>query len=272
MTIKTNKNVGLFPPLLKYWRGRKGLSQLDLGLAADVSSRHISFLETGRAKPSKEMILTLAATLDMPLREQNTMLSVAGFEPVFEEPSLSESKAIDRVIKHMFKKHEPYPMVVMNSAYDLVSTNQTAQKLLQEFIANPAAISLPINLYDALFNPELVRPFVKDWESFAKKMLARIHREAILNTHDSRLTELVDKLLSYPGIPSEWRVPDLSESSDPFLTLELHKGLYELNFLSIITTFSAPQNVTAQEVLIETFFPSDDQTEQVCQQFFDGTN
>ncbi len=188
MTTKSNKHIGLFPPLLKYWRGKKGLSQLDLSLAADVSSRHISFLETGRAKPSREMILSLAATLDIPLREQNTMLSVAGFEPVFEEPSLGKNKAIDRVIEHMFKKHEPYPMVVMNGGYDLVNLNQTGQKLLQFFVANPSAMTMPLNLYDSLFNPELVRPFVKDWETFAKKMLCRVHREAILNTHDSRLT------------------------------------------------------------------------------------
>ena len=258
--------MSLFPPLLKYWRGKKGLSQLDLGLAAEVSSRHISFLETGRAKPSKEMILTLATTLDVPLREQNTMLSVAGFEPVFEEPSLSENKALDRVIKLMFKKHEPYPMVVMTAAYDLINTNATAQKLIQEFIANPAAISVPLNLYDALFNPELMRPFVKNWESFAKKMLSRIHREAILNTHDTRFAELADKLLSYPGVPSEWRVPDFTETNDPFLTIELENDHYALSFLSIITTFSAPQNITAQELLLETFFPSNDQTEALCLQ------
>ena len=155
-------------------------------------------------------------------------------------------------------------MVVMNSAYDLINTNVPAQRLLQIFIANPSAIKLPLNVYEALFNPELVRPFVKNWESFAKKMLARVHREAILNSHDARLTELLDKLLSYPGVPSEWRVPDFSESSEPFLVLELQNDQYEVSFLSIMTTFSAPQNSTAQEVLSETFFPSDDHTERVC--------
>lgn len=264
MKTKTSKNIGLFPPLLKYWRGKKGLSQLDLGLAADVSARHISFLETGRARPSKEMLLTLAATLDIPLREQNTMLSAVGFEAVYQEPGLGQNKAIDRVIERMLKKHEPYPMVVMNSAYDLINTNQSAQRLLQAFIAKPSAIKLPLNLYDVLFNPDLVRPFVKNWASFAKKMLARIHREAILNAHNSHLTDLVEKLLSYPGVPPEWRVPDFTESSEPYLVLELKNEQYEVNFLSIMTTFSAPQNITAQEILIETLFPSDDQTEKVC--------
>ena len=267
MNTKMSKNIGLFPPLLKYWRNKKGLSQLDLGLAADVSARHISFLETGRAKPSKEMLLTLATALDIPLREQNTMLSAVGFKPAYQEPGLGQNKAIDRVIERMLHKHAPYPMVVMNSAYDLLKFNLSAQKLLQIFIANPAAIKHPLNLYDMLFNPELARPFVQNWETFAKKMLARINREAILSAHDTRLTGLVDQLLSYPGIPSEWRVPDFSTSSEPFLVLELKNKHCHVSFLSIMTTFSAPQNITAQEILIETFFPSDDQTEKVCHDF-----
>ena len=267
MTTKNDKSTGIFPALLKYWRNSKGLSQLDLGLAADVSARHISFLETGRAKPSRDMVLTLAATLEVPMREQNTMLSAAGFPPAFEESPLGtgEGSPIDRVINRMLAKHEPYPMVVMDSGYDLINSNQSAQRIIQRFIANPAAITQPLNLYEMLFHPDLARPYVKDWESLGRQLLSRINRESILRPYNNRLSLLLDKLLSFEGVPTEWRVPDFTESSQPFLTLKLQNDDFELNFLTIITTFSAPQNITAEEVLIETLFPVDDATELACQ-------
>ncbi|MCG8669366.1 MAG: helix-turn-helix transcriptional regulator [Pseudomonadales bacterium] len=267
MTTKNDKTIGVFPALLKYWRSSKGLSQLDLGLAADVSARHISFLETGRAKPSREMVLTLAATLEVPMREQNTMLSAAGFQAAFEESPLGTGKSgpIDRVIDRMLAKHEPYPMVVMDSGYDLINSNLSAQRLIQRFIANPMAIKQPLNLYEMLFHPELARPFVKDWEALGHQLLSRINRESILRPYNSRLGLLLERLLSFEGVPAEWRVPDFSQSTEPFLTLKLQNNDLELNFLTIITAFSAPQNITAEEILIETLFPVDDATEQACQ-------
>lgn len=266
MTRKNEKATGLFPPLLKYWRGSKGLSQLDLGLAADVSARHISFLETGRAKPSREMVLALASTLQIPLREQNTLLTAAGFEPEFDEPVLGAGtdKPVEKIVRYMLEKHEPYPMLVMNWGYDMVNSNITAQKLLQRFIANPSAIAAPLNLYDLMFHPELARPFIKDWNNFAHSLLARLHRESLLKSYDTRLSELIERLLNYPGVPEEWRVPDFSISSEACSTFQLQNEEMQLSFISTITTFSVPQNITAQEILIETLFPLDDRTEQAC--------
>lgn len=256
----------MFPALLKYWRKSRGLSQLDLALAADVSARHISFLETGRAKPSREMVLTLAATLDVPLREQNTLLTASGFHASFDESPLGEGNAgvIEHVIDRMLKKHEPYPMVVMDAGYHLIKSNGPAQHLIRHFVQNPVALKPSLNLYEMLFDPALTRPFIQNWAVLARQLLSRIHRESILRPYNERHAALLERLLSYPDIPESWRVPDFATTSEPSLTLQLKKGDWEFNFLSIITTFSAPQNITAQEVLIETLFPADDETERLC--------
>ena len=268
MMDKDDKSIGVFPAVLKFWRNSRGLSQLDLGLAADVSPRHISFLETGRAKPSREMVLTLAATLDVPLREQNTMLSAAGFQPEFEETPLGPNTRgpIERVINRMLEKHEPYPMIVMDSGYDLIKSNRSAQRLIALFIADPSAAKPPLNLYEMLFHPALARPFVQDWETLAHQMLARINRESLLRPYNARLVGLLEKLLGFPGVPEHWRVPDYALTSEPFLLLRMRRADHTLSFLTILTTFSAPQNITAQEVLIETLFPADEETEASCQQ------
>jgi transcriptional regulator with XRE-family HTH domain len=260
------KPIGVFPALLKYWRKSRGLSQLDLALAADVSARHISFLETGRARPSREMVLTLAATLEVPLREQNTLLTASGFHASFDEPPLGKGDTgpIERVVDRMLKKHEPYPMVVMDANYHLIKSNGPAQQLIRHFVKNPAALSPRLNLYEMLFDPEMTRPYIQNWNVLARQLLARIHRESILRPYNGRHAALLDRLLAYPGIPDSWRTPDFSTSSEPFLTLNLKKDEWDLSFLTIITTFSAPQNITAQEVLIETLFPVDDATERLC--------
>lgn len=256
----------MFPALLKYWRKSRGLSQLDLALAANVSARHISFLETGRAKPSREMVLSLAATLDVPLREQNTLLTASGFHASFEEAPIGMGRAgpVEQVINRMLKKHEPYPMVVMDAGYHLIKSNGPAQHLIRLFVKNAAALKPPLNLYEMLFDPELTRPFIQNWELLARQLLSRIHRESILRPYNERHAALLDRLLSYPDIPESWRVPDFTTTSEPSLTLQLKKDQWAFSFLSIITTFSAPQNITAQEVLIETLFPADEETEQLC--------
>src|SRR5688572_8657494 len=131
----------LFPALLKYWRHRRGLSQLDLALAAEVSARHVSFLETGRAQPSREMVLRLSTTLRISLREQNAMLHAAGFGPAFAEPEpqLELESPVRHAIERMLSQHEPYPMIVMNRRYDVLQANGAANRLFTRLVADPAA-------------------------------------------------------------------------------------------------------------------------------------
>src|ERR1700712_1634683 len=160
----------LFSALLRHWRTRRGLSQLGLSLTAEVSSRNISFLETGRAQPSRELVLILAGSLDLPLRDQNVLLRAAGFQDQFAEPSWTDGldPVIERTLERMLKKHEPFPMIVLSHGYDIVRANRAAARLMAWLIADPNAPSQPPNLLRALFDPRLGRSFVLDWERLAR--------------------------------------------------------------------------------------------------------
>jgi transcriptional regulator with XRE-family HTH domain len=259
------RDSNLFPALIRHWRTRRGLSQLDLALAADVSSRHVSFLETGRAHPSREMILRLAAALSVPLRDQNALLGAAGYPDAFEEPAVDAlTGPIRAAIDRMLAKHEPFPMVVMNRRYDVVLTSRSGAMLLSKLVAEPAALGSPPNIFRTMFDPRLARPFVLEWERVARGLLSRLHREALERPDDAALASLLREVFEYPGVPTDWREPDLSAPSDPCMTFRLRRDDLELAFLSTVTVFSAPQNVTLEELRLESFFPLDDRTERAC--------
>jgi transcriptional regulator with XRE-family HTH domain len=255
----------LFPALLKHWRGRRGLSQLDLALAADVSARHVSFLETGRAQPSREMVLRLGAALDVPLRDQNVMLNAAGFAEEYPEPSFEDelTPSINHAIDRMLKQQEPFPMVVVNRRYDILRANRAAQRMVSRFIAEPSA--LPTNAFHLLFDPRAARRFVVDWERVAHALIARLHRESLARPSERDLAALVRSLFEYPDVPESWRQPDFSVPSEPTLGLRLRRDAFELAFFTTITAFNAPQNVTLEEVRIESYFPADDATVANCE-------
>ena len=257
----------LFPALLKHWRGRRGLSQLDLALAADVSARHISFLETGRAQPSRDMLLRLASALSVPFRDQNAMLDAAGYPEAFGEPGLGEKlpKPISEVIDRMLAQHEPFPMTVLNRRYDVLRVNDAGMKILGRFVVDPAALPEPLNVFALLFDPRLGRSFVVDWEKIAHAMVARLHREALASPEDGIAEQLLRMMMEYPGVPPSWRQPDFSVPSDPVFTLHLRRDDLSLGFLTTVTAFNAPQNVTLEELRIESYFPLDDATARACE-------
>jgi transcriptional regulator with XRE-family HTH domain len=261
---KTDGRV--FPALLRHWRSRRGLSQLDLAVAAEVSSRHVSFLETGRAQPSREMVLRLGATLDVPLRDQNEMLRAAGFPPEFGEPSVHDGlpAAIAQAIERMIAVHDPFPITVLDRGYDVLRVNDCGARLLSRFVAEPERMPARINVFHLLFDPRLVRPFVADWERVAHGMVARLHREALARASDTALGALLRVLLEYPGVPEAWRQPDFSTPSEPTLTVRLRRDELDLSFLTTVTAFNAPGNVTLDELRIESYFPLDRATEQAC--------
>jgi transcriptional regulator with XRE-family HTH domain len=263
----TTDESRLFPALLKHWRGCRGLSQLDLALSADVSSRHVSFLETGRAKPSREMVLRLGTTLDVPLREQNEMLRAAGFQPEFSEPSLHDGlpPAIAGAIERMMAKHEPYPMVVLDHHYDVVRSNHAAMRFIAALVPEPSRIEPPINVFHMLFDPSLGRSAVADWETTARAMVSRLHREALARPGDAALHALVESLFAYPAVPEHWRHPDFGQPSEPVLALRVRVAGELLSFLTTVTIFDAPQNITMQELRIESYFPLDDTTRAACE-------
>jgi transcriptional regulator with XRE-family HTH domain len=255
----------LFPAILKYWRGRSGHSQLDLAIAANVSARHVAFLESGRAQPSAEMVLRLLSTLGVPLRDQNHALRAAGFEPHFAEPSLDDvAPAVDHALRRMMDQQEPYPLTVLSMGYDIVRANGAATRLFGHMMLAAPEPSEPLNLFSLVFDPRRLRPFLVDWEALARSMVARLHREALARRQDDRLFQLLDRVLAYPGVPQAWRQPDFATACSPTLTVRFARDDVELGFLTTVTVFSAPQEVTLDELRIESCFPLDRATELAC--------
>lgn len=245
------------------------MSQLDLALAADVSSRHVSFLETGRAQPSREMVLRLAANLNVPFREQNAMLRAAGFEDAFEQPSIDRElePSIAFALERMLAQHEPLPMMVLNRRYEILRMNRGAAGLAQFFVKEPSALTVPINAFHLVFNPELVREFVVDWRRMGRIFLSRLHRESLLRPEDPSLRGLVEELLEYPDVPPEWRQPDFSAPNVATYRVRLRRNDLELCFLTTLTVFSAPHNITLEELQLESYFALDEATEAACRRF-----
>jgi transcriptional regulator with XRE-family HTH domain len=262
----------LFPALLKYWRHRRGLSQLDLALAAEVSARHLSFLETARAQPSAEMVLRLGTSLQLPLREQNALLRAAGHEAAFAEPALGAQRdsPAHRAIERMLQQQEPYPMVVMNRRYDVLSANAAAGRLFARLTLDPTRLATPPNVFHGLFDPGLSRSFVVDWERTARQLLARLHLEALERGNDPELAALLHHLLEYPDVPASWQKPDLGAPPSPTFEIRFQRERLQVAFLTTITVFAVPGNVTLEELRLESYFPLDEATEGVCQLLREG--
>lgn len=262
--VSETERSALFPALLRHWRRARGLSQLDLSLAADVSTRHVSFLETGRAQPSRGMVIRLAATLDVPMRDTNDMLRAAGLEPAFATPGVEAvlGGPLGAALDRMLEQHEPFPMVVLDRRYDVVRANRGAQQLIARIVAEPASLKTPINAFHLLFDPRLGRPFVEDWETLAAQLLLRLHREALHDPRNDALRELQEELRAFVG--DDLANVDLGQPSEPIFRLKLRREDLRLAFFGTVTIFSAPQNVTVEELRIESYFPADDATEAAC--------
>jgi hypothetical protein len=167
----------------------------------------------------------------------------------------------------MVPRHEPYPMVVRNRRYDVLRSNDGAARRLGRFVAEPEAMTPPLNLFQALFDPRLTRPFVVEWERVARQLLSRLHREALADPSNGELGQLVTTLLGYPDVPAAWRQPDFSLPSEPTLAVRLRRDALELGFLTTMTVFSAPQNVALEELRLESYFPLDDATARACERW-----
>jgi transcriptional regulator with XRE-family HTH domain len=253
--------------LLRRWREARHLSQLDLALDAEVSSRHISFLETGRAAPSREMILTLCDVLDVPLRERNMLLLAAGFAPVYRETSLDDPRMaqVRAALELILGQHEPRSAFAFDRYWNLVMVNEAYIRFLTAVLGAAPAGLAPLrvlkppyqNLMHLLFAPTAMRKVILNWEQLAKSLLNQAHRAAAW-TRDPTMQELINALLAYPGVPARWREPDLESSRDLILPVELDIGGDRIaRMFSTVTTLSTPQDVTLQELHVEAFYPAD---------------
>ena len=250
-------------PLLRSWRKTRSLSQLALALEAEVSPRHICFLETGRARPSRDMVVLLSNVLDVPLRERNAMLLAAGFAPLYRESRLDapELGAVQTALQAILRQQEPFPAVVMNRHWDLVQTNQAAERFFGLLLAG-RAVPEPMNVVRLMFDPEGLRPCVSNWEAVAETLVQRVHREAVGGVPDAATERLLSEVLDYPGVPKRLRRLNLAAPSVPVIPICFRQGEHAFNFFSAVTTLGTPQDVTLQELRIEAFFPADEATEQ----------
>ncbi|MEL6343320.1 MAG: helix-turn-helix domain-containing protein, partial [Myxococcota bacterium] len=255
-----NPESGLFPALMKHWRGKRGLSQLDLALAADVSAKHISFLETGRSRPSAEMVVRLATTLGVPLRHTNAMLRAAGLEPIFEESPDALPPVVRDALAMLKTHHEPFPLVVVDRSYGIWDINRGALALFAALLDVPVssgetdrAMLSNFNLARLSFDPNGAQPYIKNFDELGRILLWRIQREVLADPDDGEMRSLLDDLLAMPTIDPDWRRVDLSIAATPAVLVEIEKGDLSLRFLTMVTAFQAPQNVAVEELRVETW-------------------
>ncbi len=226
-----------FGKILKQWRNRRSLSQLDLAVTSQVSQRHISFLESGRAKPSQKMVLQLATVLEIPLRHQNLMLSMAGFAPIHTETDLSapEMISISKALNFILRQQEPYPAIVIDRYWNLLLANNGATRLLNMFIEPDKLQTLfcidgKINLMRVTFDPQGLSPFIANWEELVGYLLQRVHREANSSIESEQSTLLFDELISYPGVADIWSCSNRAAQNDLILTTHFKKHDLDLRF------------------------------------------
>jgi transcriptional regulator with XRE-family HTH domain len=254
-----------FGLLLKQWRNQRNFSQLDLSMASGVSQRHISFLESGRARPSRDMVLKLAAVLDIPLRQQNKILTSAGFAPIYSEFDLSATEVapIRRALEFTLRQQEPYPALVMDRYWNQIMLNQGATKLMAWLLAGQS-ISAEIgpNLMKLMLHPQGVKDNVENWPVIAPHLIHRVHRETLAEGQDQQSQTLFEILLTYPGIRELWQAPAREHWQFPLLTVNFAKAGQQLSFFTTLTTLGTPQDITLQELRLECFFPADQHTEQ----------
>jgi transcriptional regulator with XRE-family HTH domain len=249
--------------LLREWRLGRRRSQLDLALDAGVSPRHLSYVETGKSRPSASLVEQLAETLDIPLRERNALLLAAGHAPRYRETSLEAAElersrqAIDLILDH----HNPFPAFVVNRYWDVLIANRGLERLFGRLLGRPPR---HMNILHQIFDPDDVRPLIAGWEDLAGDLLRHVHVDVANLPTDLRLRLLLDEILSYPGAPQSWRSSGAGAGPLPTIETRFRYGSSELRFFSTMTTFAGARDVTLSELRIESMFPADEGTAAFC--------
>lgn len=265
MKLNQSKQVG---DLLREWRNRRRLTQLDLALDAEISQRHLSFIELGRAKPSREMILRLCEKLDVPLRERNVLLVTAGFAPDFPERSLNDPSfaAAHRAIDSILLGFEPNPAFVIDRHWTIVKLNKAGRFLLE--MVDLSLLEPPMNMLRIALHPEGLTPRILNYAEWRKHILEYLSRQVELSA-DLFLVELMEELKSYSQpkpIESFSSTYPEAESAQIAIGLRLKLEMDIMSFLVTTTVFGTPIDVTLSELAIETFFPADAETAQILRQ------
>ena len=247
--------------LLRSWRQSRGLSQLDVAMHAGFSARHISFIETGRAQPSRDALLAIAESLEVPLRERNRLLSAGGFANVYKETQLAaaDMAQVRHVLQFILDRHMPYGALVLDRFSNCLMGNAASTKLLAA-AADPSLLTENANMLRVVFHPLGIRRCIVNWPDVASVLLDRAERE-LSSAHDDEASALLQEIRGYAGDvpkPASRRL----QSTDVLLPVHLRKDGVELKLFSTIMTIGTPQDITLQELRVETFFPSDETSEK----------
>ncbi|HEY0062860.1 MAG TPA: helix-turn-helix transcriptional regulator [Telluria sp.] len=248
-----------FPDALRYWRGKRGYSQLQLSTLGSVSQRHLSFLESGRAQPSKDLILKLGIALDIPLRQRNVMLLAAGFAPAYRERDLADPELgpVRMALDFMLAQQAPYPALVVDRLWNLRMCNAPAAGLFCWLLdlppGTPIALDGSLNVLRLMLDPNGVRPYLSNWREVAADLLHWIAREALGDGPGSQASALLAELTRLAGTLEA----NEERAALPFLPVSISKNDVALQLFTTISTLGTPRDVTLHELRIETFFPAD---------------
>ena len=255
-TTATLRPVG---ELLREWRQRRRLSQLDLACEAEISTRHLSFLETGRAQPSREMVLHLAERLDVPLRERNVLLAAAGYAPVYAERPLDDPAmhCARQAVQTLLRAHEPYPALAVDRHWQLLSANRSVQALMAGVDAT--LLEPPINVLRLSLHPRGLAPRILNLAQWRAHLLARLGQQVHASA-DPVLAALLRELSGYPAAAAQHPMDGATQSV--VVPLQLESPLGQLSLVSTTTVFGTPVDITLSELALETFFPADESTAQ----------
>ncbi|HZG37493.1 MAG TPA: helix-turn-helix transcriptional regulator [Nodosilinea sp.] len=254
--------------MLKHWRSQRGWSQLELACQSEVSQRHISFLESGRSQPSRAMVLHLAARLAVPLRQQNVMLSAAGFAPLYSEHDLSapELAPIQQAIDFMLHQQEPYPALVIDRYWTLLQANRGALWLMGWLMGDRLSLlEQPLNMMRLMIQAQGLRPYVENWAPIAVSLVQRLQQEAQSEGPDGPTAQLLQELKEELHDVSIASAPAAAGNPWPVLPVTFVKAGQRLSFFTIISTLGTPRDITLQELRIESLFPADTATAKLME-------
>jgi len=253
-------------PLLSEYRKKNRLSQLDLSLMADVSSRHISFIETGRTSPSRAMLLRLADVMDLPHKDSNLLLHCGGYAAAYTEMDLDarDMQPVKDALQLILDNHNPYPALVMDGGWNVLMTNN-AQQMMSTQILDAGGQLPTTNLLEAIFRQDCYRPFIENWDEVASHTLRRLRKQVLAFGKPD--DDALYKRLLEMSPPENWQQPDDSPEDGPMLTVDFNLGGRSLKMFSTLSQFGTALDAGMEELLIESYFPADEQSKQFFAQF-----
>jgi transcriptional regulator with XRE-family HTH domain len=257
--------------LLRHWRSIRGKSQLDLALDTGVSQKHVSFVETGRSSPSRQMVIDLSDALGVPLRDRNEIMLAAGYAPLYEQETRNEVPGeIDRALQRMLRQHEPFPAIVMDRYWNVIATNDAAPAFFGKFM-DLESRRRPRNLLHLIFDPAGLQPYLVNFHETARSLLWRVKRESVGGIIDERTQKLLEELAAYPVAPADKPVGGAIHQDEklPVIPIRFRANGTVLSMFSLISTVGTPRTIASEEIRLESMFPSNEAAETVFLEFME---